>query len=147
MIEKEKQKNSGCLGMFIIFLLVIVFIVWLTSGGESKPNQPKELQPNDAQVQWENKQNVEPKTNTIQTPVANEDTTNEYGSSLTECLQKADSWFVEEKQAIKKVLAEEKTRNNPYQDFIDQNATSESEIMGYLKEELVDYKKECNNRF
>ena len=146
MIE-NKQNNIGFWGMFIIFLVVIAFIALLSSDGKSKTNQPKELQPNDAQVQWENKQNVEPKTSTIQTPIANEDTTNEYGSSLTECLQKADSWFAEEKQAIKKVLAEEKTRNNPYQDFIDQNATSESEIMGYLKEELVDYKKECNNRF
>ena len=146
MIEK-KEKSIGFWGMFIIFLLVIVFIVWLTSGGESKSNQPKELQPNDAQVQCEKTQNIKPETNTIQTPITNEDTTDEYGSSLTECLQKANSWFIEAKQTAKKVLTEEKTRNNPYQDFIDQNSSSESEIIASLQEELVDYKKECNKRF
>ena len=66
---------------------------------------------------------------------------------MTECLQKANSWFIEAKQTAKKVLTEEKTRNNPYQDFIDQNSSSESEIIASLQEELVDYKKECNKRF
>jgi len=56
MIEK-KEKSIGFWGMFIIFLLVVAFIALITSGGESQTNQPKELQPNDAQAQWEKEQN------------------------------------------------------------------------------------------
>lgn len=71
----------------------------------------------------------------------------EYGSSLTECLQKADIWLAEAKQTAKNVLAEEKMRKNTYQDFIDQHASSEDEIMTTLQVEWVDYKKECNKYF
>jgi len=56
MTEKKQEKSNFWVGV-IIFLLIIVFIAWLTSGGESQSNQPTELQPNDAQAQWEKEQN------------------------------------------------------------------------------------------
>jgi len=75
------------------------------------------------------------------------ETESEYGSSLAECLQKADSWFVDAKQSAREVLAEEKTTKNPNSGFINQNASSESEIIASLQGEYVDYKNECNKRF
>lgn len=71
----------------------------------------------------------------------------EYGTSLSECLEKADVWFAESKQITREVLEEEKTRKNPYQDFINQNSSSESEVMASLEAEWVNYKSECNKRF
>lgn len=71
----------------------------------------------------------------------------EYGSSLTECLQKADAWLVEAKHTAKVVLAEEKTKNNKYQSFIDQNGSSEYDIMSSLQEEWRDYQNECRTHF
>lgn len=71
----------------------------------------------------------------------------EYGSTLTECLQKADVWFADAKQTARSVLAEEKTKNNRYQGYIDQNALSENEIMASLEVEWKDYQTECRSHF
>ncbi|MEK7635200.1 MAG: hypothetical protein AAB446_02095 [Patescibacteria group bacterium] len=71
----------------------------------------------------------------------------EYGSTLTECLQKADAWLADAKQTAKSVLAEEKTKNNRYQGYIDQNALSENEIMASLETEWRDYQTECRSHF
>jgi uncharacterized membrane protein affecting hemolysin expression len=53
----DKKQNIGFWGMFIIFLIIILFVILLTSGGESQSNQPRQLQTNDAQAQWEKEQN------------------------------------------------------------------------------------------
>src|SRR3989344_598679 len=44
-------------------------------------------------------------------------TDSEYGSTLSECFQKADDWLAEAKQTAKSVLVEEKTKNNRYQSY------------------------------
>lgn len=128
MIDFKKQiKISTRAGLIILAIILSPYIVFLFIGGLNT--------------------NETSQTNNYQTPATNEGTANEYGSSLAECLQKADSWFIEAKQTTNNVLAEEKTRKNLYQGFIDQNASSESEIMASLQVELIDYKKECDKRF
>jgi hypothetical protein len=139
MIDKKQTNISTRTGIIIILSpFILIFLIVLLS--PSKSSQTNSIQTQDVKPQ-----NIASQTQNES--VANEDTTDEYGSSLAECLKKADSWFIEATQTTKKVLAEEKTRNNQYQDFIDKNTSSESEIMSSLKEELADYKKECNNRF
>ena len=136
MKEKKQINISFRTGMIVILSpFVLIFLISLLSPNEN-------FKTTNTQIQNEISQN-----NNAQTPITSEDIASEYGSSLKECLQKADSWFVEAKQTAREVLKEEKTRKSPYQDFIDQNASSESEIMVSLQEEFVDYKKECNKRF
>lgn len=66
---------------------------------------------------------------------------------LQNCLAEANNWYDEEKQNIIKILEEEKKRYNPYQEFIDKNATSRDEIIALLLEELEDYKAECFRKY
>lgn len=78
---------------------------------------------------------------------AGTETDSEYGSYLSECLQKADAWLADAKQTAKSVLAEEKTKNSPYQGYINQNAPSENEIIASLETEWRDYQNECWSHF
>ena len=123
MIDFKKQIKISTRTWLIIILIIIIspYVVFLFSGGFN--------------------------TNETYQAGSLPNVNNEYGSSLTDCLQKADSWLVGAKKTAEKVLVEEKTKKNPYQDFIDQHTSSESEIMGSLQAELVNYKKECNRRF
>ena len=136
MIDKKQTNISTRTGIIIILSpFALIFLIVLLSPSKSP-------QTNSIQTQDVKPQNIASQNESI----INEDTTDEYGSSLTECLKKADSWFIEATQTAKKTLKEE-TQGNSYQGFINENASSESEIISSLKEELVDYKKECNNRF
>jgi hypothetical protein len=77
------------------------------------------------------------------TPSATE-VESEYGSSLTDCLQKSKEWFADAKATSMSVLADEEKRG--FYDSYNKQKEIDS-INTSLSQELADYQRECRQRF
>lgn len=74
-----------------------------------------------------------------------EEIADEYGASLSECLEKADIWLTEAKQSVKETLKDEENRGMyPDESF---KQTTLKELTDSVNEEYGVFKKECRQRF
>lgn len=128
--KKEHTFTERLFAVVFVFILIPIFLYFVFVGF---PEDKKQLETADT-------------TNNVMEAKTDIAADSEYGSNLSECLQKADTWLAEAKQTAKNVLAEEKTKNNRYQSYIDQN-TSESEIIASLETEWRDYQSGCRAHF
>src|SRR3989344_3116433 len=66
----------------------------------------------------------------------------EYGSSLAECMKKANDWYVDAKLTAQSVLADEDRRGIP-----PSQRSGINDINASLSVEFADYQQECKQRF